>query len=130
MAVAREDARARIHARTSRWNKTVYDPHVNILRATTEAMSAVLGGADSIFVAPFDECYRTPDEASRRLARNTQILLKQEALLARVADPAGGSYYLETLTDFIARESWKQLQEIEAAGGFRKAQRADDRAGA
>ncbi len=64
---------------------------------------------------------RTPDEVSRRLARNTQIILKQEALLARVADPGGGSYYLETLTDSIARKAWKQLQEIEAAGGFRKA---------
>jgi methylmalonyl-CoA mutase len=84
-------------------------------------MSAVLGGADSICVAPFDECARTPDDTSRRLARNTQIILKQEAFLARVADPGGGSYYLETLTDSIARKAWKQLQEIEAAGGFRKA---------
>ena len=115
-------AAARIHARTSRWNKTVYDPHVNILRATTEAMSAVLGGADSVSVAPFDECYKTPDEASRRLARNTQILLKQEALLSRVADPGAGSYYLETVTDFIAREAWKLMQGIEADGGYRKAQ--------
>jgi methylmalonyl-CoA mutase len=116
-----EGARARMHARTSSWNKTIYDPHVNILRATTEAMSAVLGGADSIAVAPFDECYKTPDEASRRLARNTQIILKQEALLAHVADPGAGSYCLEVLTDFIARESWKLMQTIESAGGYRKA---------
>ena len=81
----------------------------------------LLGGADSIYVAPFDECYKTHDEVSRRLARNTQIILKQEALLARVADPGGGSYYLETLTDSIARKAWKQFQEIEAVGGFRKA---------
>jgi methylmalonyl-CoA mutase len=120
----RECARARIHARTSRWNKTVYDSHVNILRGTTEAMSTVLGGADSVSVAPFDECYKTPDEASRRLARNTQILLKQEALLSRVADPGAGSYCLEVFTDFIAREGWKSMQGIEAAGGYRKA-RAD-----
>ena len=119
-----ENAKARIHVRTSHWNKTVYDPHVNILRATTEAMSAVLGGADSISVAPFDECYKAADEASRRLARNTQILIKQEALLSRVADPGGGSYYLEVLTDFIARESWKVMQAIESADGYRKA-RAD-----
>jgi methylmalonyl-CoA mutase len=118
---ARESARAYIHARTSRWNKTVYDPHVNILRATTEAMSAVFGSADSISVAPFDECYRVPDEASRRLARNIQILLKEEALLSRVGDAGGGSYYLEVLTDSIAREAWKSLQEIESAGGYRKA---------
>jgi methylmalonyl-CoA mutase len=118
---ARESAKARLHARTSRWNETIYDPHVNILRGTTEAMSAALGGADSISVAPFDECYKAPDEASRRLARNTQILLKQEALLSRVADPGGGSYCLEVITDFIAREGWKTMQAIEAAGGYRKA---------
>ena len=118
---AREHARARIYALTSRWNRTVYDPHVNMLRATTEAMSAVLGGADSIYVVPFDECYNVGDETSRRLARNTQIILKQEAHLGRVADAGGGSYYLEALTKTIAQKAWKQLQEIEAAGGFRKA---------
>lgn len=116
-----ECAKARIHARTSRWNETIYDPHVNVLRATTEAMSSALGGADSITVAPFDECYKMPDGASRRLARNTQIILKREALLPQVADPAAGSYYLETVTDFIAREGWALMQGIEAAGGFRKA---------
>ncbi len=115
-------ARARIAARTSRWNKTVYDPYLNILRATTEAMAAVLGGADAVMVAPFDACYRQPDEASRRLARNTQLLLKHEAWLGRVADTAGGSYYVEALTDFLARESWKRMQQIEAQGGYRKAQ--------
>ena len=119
---ARLEARARIAARTSRWNKTLYDPHVNILRATTEAMAAVLGGADSVTVAPFDACYKRPDEASRRLARNTQLLLKHEAWLGRVADAAGGSYYVETITDFLAREGWKIMQEIEARGGYRKAQ--------
>ena len=117
----REHAKARIYACTSSWNRTIFDAQVNILRATTEAMAAVLGGADSISVAAYDECSRTPDEASRRLARNTQIILKQEAHLARVADAAGGSYYVETLTDAIARGAWKQFQEIEAAGGFRKA---------
>ena len=120
-SAGKQSVPARIHARTSRWNKTIYDPHVNILRATTEAMSAALGGADSISVAAFDECYRAPDEASRRMARNTQIVLKQEALLSRVADAGAGSYYLEFITDFIARESWKIMQGIEAAGGFRKA---------
>jgi methylmalonyl-CoA mutase len=117
----RDSARARIHARTSRWNETIYDPHVNILRSTTEAMSAALGGADIITVAPFDECYKAPDEASRRLARNTQIILKREALLSRVADPGAGSYCLESITDFIAREGWKSMREIEVAGGYRKA---------
>ncbi len=118
---SREAGRARIAARTSRWNKTVYDPHVNILRGTTEAMSAVLGGADSVTVAPFDACYKQPDEASRRLARNTQLLLKHEAWLGRVADVGGGSYYVEALTDLLAGEGWKIMQEIEARGGYRKA---------
>jgi methylmalonyl-CoA mutase len=117
-----EGARARIAVRTSPWNKTIYDSTVNILRETTEAMSAVLGGADSVTVAPFDVCCKKPDEASRRLARNTQLLLKNEAWLGRVADAAGGSYYLEALTELVARESWRRMQEIEAQGGFRKAQ--------
>ena len=113
--------RAHIHARTSRWNETIYDPHVNVLRATTEAMSAVLGGADSLSVAPFDECYETPDGAARRLARNTQIILKREAMLAQVADPAAGSYCIETITDFIAHKAWTLMQKIEQEGGYRKA---------
>lgn len=117
-----EAAKARIVARTARWNRTVYDPHVNVLRATTEAMAAVLGGADAVTVQPFDACYRAPDEASRRLARNTQLLLKHEACLGRVADAGGGSYALETITDFLAREGWKTLQGIEAQGGYRKMQ--------
>jgi len=125
----REGAKARIHARASRWNETLYDPHVNILRGTTEAMSAAIGGADSISVAPFDECYKLPDEASRRMGRNAQILLKQEALLCRVSDPGGGSYCLEVITDFIAREGWKVMQGIEAAGGYQKA-RTEGRIGA
>lgn len=112
---------ARIAARTSRWNETIFDPHVNILRGTTEAMAAVLGGADSVTVAAFDECYRHPDEASRRLARNTQLLLKHESSLGRTADAAGGAYYVEAITNFVAREGWKRFQEIEARGGYGKA---------
>ena len=117
----REKVKARIYARTSRWNQTIYDPHVNIVRSTTEAMSAVMGGADSICVAPFDGCYKVADDASRRLARNTQLILKHEGMLARVADPGAGSYCLEMITDFLAREGWKLMQRIEAAGGYTKA---------
>ncbi len=120
--VIRSEARACIAARTSRWNKTLYDPHVNILRATTEAMAAVVGGADSVMVAPFNGCFGRPDDASRRLARNTQLVLKHEAWMGRAADAAGGSYYIETVTDFLAREGWKIMQGIEARGGYRKAQ--------
>jgi methylmalonyl-CoA mutase len=116
-----EAAKAKIHARTSRWNKTVYDPYVNVLRSTTEAMSAAIGGADSICVAPFDETYREPDELSERLARNTQIILQKEAYLDRVADPAAGSYYVESLTDAIAKQAWKLFQQVEGMGGYNKA---------
>jgi len=119
-----EQPRARIHARTARWNSAVQDPHINILRATTEAVSAILGGADSLYVAPFDECCAEPNEASRRLARNSLLILKHEALMGRVADPGGGSYCLEVLTDSIARNAWKLLQKIEACGGYRKAPEA------
>jgi len=115
---------APIHSRTAHWNQTIYDPHVNILRATTEVMSAILGGADSISCAPFDECHQHPDEDSRRLARNTQIVLKQEALLSRVADPLGGAYLVETLTNSIASKAWKIFQELESAGGYQKARSA------
>jgi methylmalonyl-CoA mutase len=118
---AEETARTSIHGCTARWNATLYDPQVNILRATTEALSAVLGGADSISISPFDECFRYPDESSRRLARNTQIIFKQEAFLSRVSDPVGGSYLIEALTNSIAARAWKLFQELESAGGYRKA---------
>lgn len=118
---SKQAAQARIAARTSRWDKTIYDPHVNILRTTTQAMAAVLGGADAVSILPFDDCYREPDEASRRLARNTQLLLKREAFFARVADPGGGSYCLESITGFLADAAWKRMQETEKRGGFSKA---------
>jgi len=119
-----KSAKATVHSRTARWNKTIYDPHVNILRATTEVISSVMGGANSISVAAFDECYRSPAESSRRLARNTQLILKNEAMFARVADPVGGSYLIEALTDAIATKGWKLFQEIESAGGYCKARTA------
>ena len=109
-----------IYARTAHWDKTIYDPYVNVLRATTEAMAAAIGGADALQVEAFDEPYREPDEFAMRLARNTQLILKQEAWLDRSVDAAGGSYYLEVLTDSLAREAWKMFQQIEAAGGFLK----------
>lgn len=121
---SKDAAKAVIHVRTARWNKTIYDPHVNLLRATAEAMSAAIGGCDSLTVGPFDETYRDSDEFSRRLARNTQLILKYEAWLDRVADPAGGSYYIEVLTESVAREGWKLMQETESAGGYREAARS------
>ncbi len=110
-----------IHSVTGRWNKTLYDPYVNMLRTQTEAMSAVLGGAGSITVEPFDTVFRSPGEFSERIARNQQLLLMEESHLDKVADPGAGSYYLEELTAMIAREAWKLFLEIEKEGGFLKA---------
>ncbi|MDE6489831.1 MAG: methylmalonyl-CoA mutase small subunit, partial [Muribaculaceae bacterium] len=107
-----------VHAETSRFNQTIYDAHVNLLRSQTEAMSAALAGVDSITVTPFDTPYKTPDDFSERIARNQQFLLKEESHLDKVVDPAGGSYYVETLTASIAAEAWKLMLEVEAAGGF------------
>ena len=107
-----------IHAATSTWTQTTLDPHTNLLRHTTEAMSALLGGADSIQVAPFDALYQAPHEFSARLARNLPVILKDEAHLDWVADPAAGSYFLETLTDELARAAWVEFQALEARGGI------------
>jgi methylmalonyl-CoA mutase len=116
-----EAAKACIFARTADWNQSIYDPYNNVLRGTTEAMSAALGGVDSLAVAPFDETYRNPSADSRRLARNTQIILKKEAWLDRVTDPAAGSYYVEVLTDSVAKAAWKLMQDVESIGGYLKA---------
>jgi methylmalonyl-CoA mutase len=107
-----------IHSVTGKWNKTIFDPYVNLLRTQTESMSAVLGGADSITTEPFDIVFRKPDEFSERIARNQQLLLKEEAYFDKTADPAGGSYYIENLTFMIAEKSWKLFVEIEEQGGF------------
>ena len=106
------------HARTSEWNKTIFDAHVNLLRTQTEAMSAALGGADSITVLPFDDTFKTPDEFSERIARNQQLLLKEECHFDKVADPAAGSYYIEVLTKSIADAAWKLFLDVEDKGGF------------
>ncbi|RSK47653.1 methylmalonyl-CoA mutase family protein [Hymenobacter rigui] len=107
-----------IFASTATWSQTTLDPHTNLLRTTTEAMSAVLGGADAISVGTFDGLFHAPNEFAERLARNLPVLLREEAYLDRVQDPAAGSYYVETLTDQLAREAWNLFQQIEAAGGL------------
>jgi methylmalonyl-CoA mutase len=113
-------SKAYIHCTTQKWNMTVYDPYVNMLRATTESMSAVLGGADSLSVRPFDAPFHKASGFSNRVARNTQIILKEEVYLDRIADPAAGSYYIESLTDSIAAEAWKLFQKVESEGGYSK----------
>ncbi len=114
-----------ICARGSWREQSRRDPWNNLLRATTQAFSAVIGGADQIVVPPFDDAFGPGAGGfARRIARNIQLILREEAHLERVADPAGGSWYVESLTEQLARASWRRVQAIEAAGGLAAALRA------
>lgn len=110
-----------IHAETSKFNLTLFDSYVNMLRTQTEAMSAALAGVEAITVTPYDAVYETPTVFARRIAKNQQLILKHESHLDKVTDPAGGSYYIESLTASIAQEAWKIFLVIEQEGGFHKA---------
>jgi methylmalonyl-CoA mutase len=110
----------RIHSTSSEWNMTLYDPYVNMLRGTTEAMSSIIGGCDMLSVLPFDYPYGKTTEFSQRIARNVQIILREEAYFDRVSDPAAGSYYIENLTDSMGEKAWVLFSEVESRGGFRK----------
>jgi methylmalonyl-CoA mutase len=114
----------RLHARTSRRELSALDPWVNLVRTTTEGVTAAIGGADTIAVTSLDEASGEPSELGRRLARNIQLLLRDESHLAAVADPVGGSWSIEQLTDALAREAWRRLQAIEAEGGLLASLRA------
>ncbi|MGB5811131.1 MAG: methylmalonyl-CoA mutase subunit beta, partial [Polyangiales bacterium] len=107
-----------IHARTSAFTKTERDPWVNMLRATSECTAAILGGAQSVATLPFDTAIGSPDQLTRRVARNTQVVLREESHLGAVADPAGGSWYVESMTREIARTAWEEFQRIEGEGGI------------
>ncbi len=109
-----------ILSQTSKWNQTLYDPHVNMLRGTTEAMSAILGGTDSLTVHPYDLPLNNPNPQSTRIARNTQIILKEEAYLDKVIDPGAGSYYIENLTDTLITGAWELFLKTEEKGGYHK----------
>ncbi len=108
----------RQHAVTSSVMMTRRDPWVNMLRTTVACFAAGVGGADAVTVAPFDAALGLPDAFARRIARNTQALLTEEGHLARVLDPAGGSWYVESLTDSLAHAAWAWFTEIERAGGY------------
>jgi methylmalonyl-CoA mutase len=114
-----------LHVRTSQWNKTVYDPYNNMLRATVEAFAGVLGGCDSMQVGAFDEVFRRPDDFSLRIARNTQLVLQKECHLNHIIDPAGGSWFVENLTAELAQKAWALFQEAEKLGGMEAAMRAE-----
>ena len=107
-----------VNAVTSTYNMTLFDAHVNLLRSQTESMSAAIGGVHSIVVTPFDAAYETPNDFSERIARNQQLLLKEECHFGTVADPSAGSYYVEQLTTAIAEQAWKLFLKVEEEGGF------------
>ncbi|GHV36332.1 hypothetical protein FACS1894178_7430 [Bacteroidia bacterium] len=112
------DSKIHITAITSSWNKTIYDAYNNVLRSTTEAMSAIIGGADALKIGSFDEFFKAKNEFSSRIAENQQHILKEESHLDEVIDPAAGSYYIESITEEIAKQAWMFFQEIEEKGGF------------
>ena len=103
---------------TSHFTQTVFDPYVNLLRAGSQSFSAVVGGMDGMFVRPLDGCIRPSDEFSRRIARNIQIMEQQEFNFIQPVDPAGGSWYLEPLTQELTEKSWALFQELEGKGGI------------
>lgn len=107
-----------VNATTSKYNQTLFDSYVNLLRSQTEAMSAALAGVHSMVVVPFDTPYEQPNDFSERIARNQQLLLKEECHFGQVVDPGAGSYYIEHLTDSLAIEAWKIFLQVEEDGGF------------
>ena len=107
-----------IHCETSLLNKSILDPYNNMLRTTTEGMSAVIGGCDSLLIQPFDFIYKNENDFSRRMALNQQHILKEESYLNKVADIGAGSYYIETLTDQLAETAWEQFKNMESKGGW------------
>ena len=114
----------KVHAETSTFNLTLFDAHVNMLRTQTEAMSAALAGVDSITVSPFDKAFQAADDFSERIARNQQLLLKEECHFDKVVDPAAGSYYIENLTVSIAQQAWNLFLQVEEEGGMMEAIKA------
>ena len=116
----KESAKMHICAVTTTYNQTLFDSYVNLLRSQTEAMSAALGGVDSMVVVPFDTPYEVPTDFAERIARNQQLLLKEECHFGRIVDVAGGSYFLETLTKALAEQAWKLFLDVEEKGGFLK----------
>ena len=111
----------RTHVQTSGWSLTEQDPYNNIIRTTLEALSAVLGGTQSLHTNSFDEAVGLPTDFSARISRNTQIIIQEESQVCHVADPLGGSYYIEALTGEIIKEARKIIDEVEALGGMAKA---------
>ena len=113
-----ENAKMHIHACNAELGMSLYDAYVNMLRSTTGTMSAVLGGVDSFCVTPFDAIFEKPTDFADRIARNQQLILKEESHFDKVADPAAGSYYIENLTDSLAKAAWNLFLQIQDEGGY------------
>jgi methylmalonyl-CoA mutase len=111
----------RTHSQTSGWSLAAQDVFNNVIRTTIEAMAAAMGGTQSLHTNALDEALALPTDFSARIARNTQILLQEETGICRVVDPWGGSYYLESLTDQVARKAWTLIEEVEKLGGMTRA---------
>lgn len=111
----------RTHSQTSGWSLTEQDPYNNVARTCIEAMSATLGGTQSLHTNALDEAIALPTDFSARIARNTQIYLQEETEICKTVDPWGGSYYIESLTHDIAEKAWKLIEEVEELGGMAKA---------
>lgn len=113
-----EITKMHIHASNTSFNKTIYDAHVNMLRTTTESLSAIIGGVDSFTVLPYNANFEWPTEFSERIARNQQLLIKEESFMDKVVDPAAGSYYIECLTNEIMEKAWELFLKVDEAGGY------------
>lgn len=113
-----EITKMNIHASNISFNKTIYDAHVNMLRTTTESLSAVIGGVDSFTVLPYNANFEWPTEFSERIARNQQLLIKEESFMDKVVDPAAGSYYIESLTNEIMEKAWELFLKVDDLGGY------------
>ena len=120
----KEAAKMHVCAYTTTYNQTVFDSYVNMLRSQTEAMSAALGGVESLVVVPFDAPYETPTDFAERIARNQQLLLKDECHFDRMVDVAGGSYFIEQLTKSLSEQAWNLFLSVEEQGGFLAAVKA------
>jgi len=112
-----DPAKLFLHGHTALWNKTLYDPHNNLLRNTTEAMAGILGGVQALTVMPFDQLSKAPTDLSRRMARNVSTILKEESHFNKVADPVAGSWYVEHLTAQLTQQAWQLFEATEAQGG-------------
>tara|TARA_B100000497_G_C7658286_1_gene396363 strand:- start:279 stop:1643 length:1365 start_codon:yes stop_codon:yes gene_type:complete len=111
----------RAHCQTSGWSLTEQDPFNNVARTTIEASAAILGGTQSLHTNALDEAIALPTDFSARIARNTQLFLQEETKLSKTVDPWAGSYFVEKLTDDLAKRAWTLLEEVEALGGMTKA---------